>query len=201
MSAATFWNERFQAEHYIYGLEPNAFLAAHQALFPAQGRLLSLGEGEGRNGVHLAREGYEVTALDGSSMAFEKLRKLAFDQGVRVSEWLADVTQADLGIERWEGIYNIFCHLPSEARIALYAKIKAALRRGGVFLTEQFTPQQLAYTSGGPKDPDMLVTLAELLVAFPADEVLYAGEETVALEEGSHHLGTASVVRFIVRKR
>ncbi|HEY9856297.1 MAG TPA: class I SAM-dependent methyltransferase [Stenomitos sp.] len=196
---STFWDERFQQATYVYGEAPNDFLAANWQLFP-KGELLSLGEGEGRNAVFLAEQGLKVTAMDSSQAGLAKLAQLAERRGVQVPTERGDLTQADLGHERWEGLYNIFCHLPSEARQALYGRIKQALKPGGLFLTEQFTPEQLNYTSGGPKDPDMLVTLDELRRAFGGWDVLVASEEVIQLDEGPFHQGAASVVRFIARK-
>lgn len=194
------WDTRFQQADYVYGEEPNEFLRREAHQFPPGGEILSLGEGEGRNGVYLAEQGFRVTALDGSSVALDKLRQLAGRRGVRLETRLGDVTREELGAGRWDGIYNVFCHLPSAARAELAGRIRAALRPGGVYLTEQFTPEQLAYQSGGPKDPDMLVRLAELEAAFAGWEIAYAAEERVMLAEGAHHQGPAVVVRFVARK-
>lgn len=196
----TMWDERFQREDYVYGEQPNAFLAAQAHLFLSGGEILSLGEGEGRNAVFLAEHGFNVTALDSSKAGFEKLHRLAETRGVRVGEWFADVTEADLGSERWDGIVNIFCHLPSDARPTLYERIKHALKPGGVFLTEQFSTEQLKFSSGGPRLPDMLLETEELHQAFRGFELLQAERSMVQLDEGPFHQGPASVIRFIARK-
>lgn len=206
MSQTNMWDTRFAQAEYVYGREPNVFLAEHHLLFPKGARVLSLGEGEGRNAVFLARYGYDVTAMDASEEGMRKLSRLAAEGGVLVSQRLVDVTQAELGTSRWHGIVNIFCHLPSGDRQALYAKIRQALKPGGVFLTELFTPRQLDYASGGPKDPDMLVEPAELIAAFASSpeagfEILMAEEEVVTLDEGPFHQGPGAVVRFIARRK
>jgi len=61
------WDERYSAEHYVYGTEPNQFLEQRVASLP-RGDVLCLAEGEGRNAVFLARRGYRVTAVDASSV-------------------------------------------------------------------------------------------------------------------------------------
>lgn len=200
MSTAGFWDVRFQQADYVYGEAPNDFLRAEAHRLAAQGEILSLGEGEGRNAVFLAEQGYRVMALDSSRMAMDKLARLAAKRGVQVESWLSDVASAELGVERWDGIANIFCHLPSAARPALLARVRGALRPGGIFLTEQFSLDQLGFQSGGPKDPDLLVQLAEFEEAFTGMEVLHAGHEVVTLSEGPFHQGPASVIRFVVRK-
>jgi len=206
MSSSNMWDTRFSQEEYVYGREPNVFLAEHHLLFPKGARVLSLGEGEGRNAVFLARYGYDVTAMDASEEGMRKLSRLAAEGGVLVSQRLADVTQADLGTSRWNGIVNVFCHLSSGDRQALYAKIRNALKPGGVYLSEMFTPRQLDYRSGGPKDPDMLVEPDELIQAFTGSpdsgfEIVLAEEEVVTLDEGPFHQGPGSVVHFIARRK
>jgi SAM-dependent methyltransferase len=201
MSSSNMWDTRFAQEAYVYGRDPNAFLAEHHLLLPKGARVLSLGEGEGRNAVFLARYGYDVTALDASEEGMRKLSKLAAERGVLVSQRLEDVTQAELGTSSWHGIVNVFCHLPSSDRQALYAKIRQALKPGGVYLSEMFTPRQLDYGSGGPKDPDMLVEPDELMRAFEGFEIVMAEEEVVTLDEGPFHQGPGSVVHFIARRK
>ena len=61
------WDERFNQPEYVYGKLPNDFLNEHWCSLP-QGNILSLGEGEGRNAVFLAEKGYNVVALDASSV-------------------------------------------------------------------------------------------------------------------------------------
>jgi SAM-dependent methyltransferase len=201
MSQTSFWDTRFGQADYVYGRHPNAFLAEHHLVFPKGARILSLGEGEGRNAVFLARQGYDLTAMDASEEGMRKLSKLAAEGGVLVSQRQEDVTRADLGKSRWNGIVNVFCHLPSSERWDLYARIREALKPGGVFLSEMFTPRQLDHASGGPKDPDLLVEVDELKRAFEGFEIVLAAEELVTLDEGPFHQGPASVVRFIARKQ
>ncbi|HEY9899222.1 MAG TPA: class I SAM-dependent methyltransferase [Pantanalinema sp.] len=197
---AIFWNERFKQEAYVYGEAPNDFVATHGHLLPPGSRVLSLGEGEGRNATHLAARGSLVTALDSSEEGFEKLKRLAEKRGVTVETVLGDVTTSDMGTDRWDAILDIYCHLPGAVRGRLYENIRRALKPGGMFMTEQFAPGQLAYQSGGPKDLDMLLPLSELTAAFDGWEVLVASEEVVQLDEGPFHQGAAAVTRFIARK-
>ena len=75
------WNDRYNTDDYAYGKTPNAFLAERFAAIP-RGRVLSLAEGEGRNAVFLAKQGYAVTAVDGSAVGLAKARALAGWGGV-----------------------------------------------------------------------------------------------------------------------
>ena len=52
------WDQRYAEPGFAYGTEPNDFLAASLGHLPAHGDILSLAEGEGRNGVFLAQRGF-----------------------------------------------------------------------------------------------------------------------------------------------
>ena len=79
------WDERYSAKGYAYGTTPNEFLVESVNSIP-KGKVLSLAEGEGRNAVFLAKQGYAVTAVDGSVVGLNKARKLAAENDV-VVEW------------------------------------------------------------------------------------------------------------------
>jgi SAM-dependent methyltransferase len=200
MDPRTFWDDKFGPDRLAYGSAPNAFLAEHVDAFPSNGEVLSLGEGEGRNAVFLAERGLRVTAVDASPRGLEKLGQLAAARGVTVTAIAHDLAAFALGDRRWDGIYNIYCHLPPGLRTELYGRIQRALRPGGVFLTEQFAKDQLQFKSGGPKDENLLLSLDEFQQAFSGYEVAYAAAEKTTLDEGPLHQGPASVVRFIARK-
>ena len=62
----------------------------------------------------------------------------------------------------WDLIVSIFCHLPAPVRRALHREVVAGLRPGGYFVVETYTPAQLSLGTGGPPDPSLMMTLAEL---------------------------------------
>lgn len=133
------WDERYSAEEYVYGTSPNNFLEANFSSIP-KGKVLSLAEGEGRNAVFLAKQGYSVTAVDASLVGLNKARKLAEDNGVVIEFIQADLADYDLGENQWDGIVSIFCPLPSSVRKQLHKKVVAGLKPNGVFLIEAYTP-------------------------------------------------------------
>lgn len=56
-------NERYNRAEYVFGTEPNDFLKENFQKIPLGGKVLCLAEGEGRNAVFLAEQGYQVTAM------------------------------------------------------------------------------------------------------------------------------------------
>jgi 2-polyprenyl-3-methyl-5-hydroxy-6-metoxy-1,4-benzoquinol methylase len=194
------WDERYQRETLTYGDEPNDFLAEQAGLL-RPGTCLCLAEGQGRNAVWLAGQGFSVTAVDQSSVGMARAQELAADRGVAVATEVADLAQYDLGVERWDNIVSIFGHLPSELRRDVHRRVVEALRPGAIFLLEAYTPVQLETSgTGGPPDPDMLPTAEILTEELAGLEILLAQEVVRQVNEGEHHRGEGAVVQFIARK-
>jgi SAM-dependent methyltransferase len=194
------WDERYAQPGYAYGTEPNEFLAVAAARIPA-GPVLSLGEGEGRNAAYLAGLGHRVVAVDQSEVGLAKARRLAAERGLTVETVCADLATFPIEPGAWAGVVSIFCHLPRRIRVPLYATIVRALRPGGVLVLEAYTPQQLARGTGGPRDPDMLVSLDDLTRELAGLEFVHARELEREVREGMYHTGVASVVQVIAAQR
>jgi SAM-dependent methyltransferase len=129
------WNQRYSAEHYVYGTEPNDFLAASLEQLPT-GRVLCLAEGEGRNAVFLAALGNQVTAVDASSVGLAKARRLAAKHGVEIETLTCDLAELEIEPGAWDLIVSIFAHTPAPLRADLHRRVATGLRPGGVFLLE-----------------------------------------------------------------
>lgn len=194
------WDQRYAADGFFYGTEPNDFLRQEVARLP-RGELLCLGDGEGRNGVWLATQGHAVTSVDLSAVGLAKARLLAQQRGVAIATVHADLATFDLGEARWHAVVSIFCHLPSALRRDVYARVVRSLRPGGVVLLESYTPAQLGRGTGGPPVADMMVDLATLRADFAGLEVLLGVERERDVHEGTGHRGASSVVQFVAKKR
>jgi SAM-dependent methyltransferase len=193
------WNERYSESGFAYGTEPNAFLREVAGQIPA-GAVLSIGEGEGRNATYLAGLGHRVVAVDRSEVGLAKAKRLAAEQGLAIETQCADLETFCIQPEAWAGIVSIFCHLPRKIRVPLYAAVVRGLQTGGVLLFEAYTPSQIERGTGGPKDPDMLATLADLTVELAGLQFVHAQEVEREVCEGRYHTGIASVVQVVARR-
>jgi SAM-dependent methyltransferase len=193
------WDERYSQPGFAYGTEPNEFLVAAAGRIP-DGPVLSLGEGEGRNAAYLADLGHRVVAVDQSEAGLAKARKLAADRGLTVETVCADLASFPIEPGAWAGIVSIFCHLPRRVRVPLYAAAVRGLKPGGVLVLEAYTPNQLGRDTGGPKDPDMLVTLADLTEELAGLGFIHSRELDREVREGAYHTGAAAVVQVIGRR-
>jgi SAM-dependent methyltransferase len=190
------WDERYSEPGFSYGTAPNEFLVSVAGKLP-KGKILSLAEGEGRNAVYLAALGYEVTGVDGSEVGLRKAVSLAAERGVVITTIHADLSSFKIEPEAWDGIIACYCHVPSSIRAPLFRAAVLGLRPGGVFVLEAFSKEQLAYGTGGPQSPDMLMSLEELTQELDGLEFVHAVRIERDVREGSKHTGLASVVQIL----
>lgn len=194
------WNTRFQSENYVYGKEPNAFLKEFHQKLNLSGDTLAIAEGEGRNAVYLAEQGMNVTTWDFAESGLAKTNKLAEERGVVISTEFVDLNEANWGKAKWDEIVCIFGHFPAELRQKTLQGVKEAVKPGGYFLTEVYSPYQLPYKSGGPKDLDFLYRPDEFLKTFADWRIVHFFMGEASRHEGELHNGLAHVIQFVGQK-
>ncbi len=200
MSTSLAWDERYTGGEFQFGAAPNEYLRAQAWRFNPGMATLAVGDGEGRNGVWLAKLGLAVTTLDWSCVAVAKAQEFAARRGVPLDARQADVTQWDWPKAQYDLIAWIYLHLPPEDRAIATAGCLRALKPGGLLVLECFSPAQEGRRSGGPKIPALLWDRAIVEREFATLEVLELTEGAVRLDEGPRHQGLAEVVRGVLRK-
>lgn len=196
-----FWNQRYAVEEYVFGTEPNAFLTEQAHRFAPGQKVLAVADGEGRNGVWLARQGLDVLAVDVSPPALEKARKLAARHGVALETELADLFAWEWGEERFDAVVAIFIQfVPPDRRHRLHRLMRQALKPGGLILLQGYTPKQLEYKTGGPSERANLYTAEDLRGEFADLEILHLREHESEISEGAGHSGMSALVEMVARK-
>jgi SAM-dependent methyltransferase len=199
VSTRDFWNEKFANTEYAYGTEPNEFLAASVAMLKP-GAALSLAEGEGRNAVWLAQQGFTVSSIEQSEKGVAKTLRLALQRGVIVMAERGELETFHIQPNSWDLIVSVYAHTPQELRRKLHRQVVAGLKPGGVFILEAYTPAQIPNNTGGPKDASLMPT-AELLRSelngLVFDHIAEVERDVV---EGSLHTGTAQVVQVVAHR-
>jgi len=194
-----FWNERFSMDEYIYGTIPNKFFKEQiDKLKP--GRLLLLGEGEGRNSVYASTKGWKVDAVDFSKTAKEKALLLAKQNDVNINYTINNLADFIPNENCYDAIGLIFVHLKPDSRFVAHERIINALKNNGRIILEAFEKQQLGKKTGGPQSAEMLYSNEELKNDFKDLKIHFLEEKTVLLNEGDSHKGKASVIRFVAEK-
>lgn len=201
MSIQNMWNEKFSRDGFLYGKEPNAFLAAYEHLLSPNSKILMLGEGEGRTACYMALKGHIVTALDASDVGLDKTRALAKEAGVTIETVHADLNEWR-SEKKYNGVLTSFLHLPEPLRTEAFTHALDTVESGGYFMGEFFSLKQLSRDSGGPKMPELLYTLASAEKIFNRDDIkiIKLDECVEYLSEGSGHQGDAELIRVIAQK-
>ena len=195
------WNARFAGEEYIFGTEPNTFLATQASRLPQSGRALAIADGEGRNGVWLARQGLDVTSVDFSATGLAKAAALAARHGVAPAFVHADLEQWDWGAPRFDVVVGIFFQFaPPPFRALIFRRMREVLNPGGLLLIQGYTPAQLTYKTGGPSELDQLYTAELLRAEFAGMEFLALDEYEAELAEGPRHKGMSAVIDLVARQ-
>ena len=195
-----FWNNRYAEKEYAYGTEPNQFLKENLGLLP-KGKILFVAEGEGRNAVFAAQNGFDVYALDYSESAKDKALQLALDKKVTLQYSVFDVLECSYPENFFDVVVLIFAHFPFEIRKKAHQKIQSFLKPNGKILFEAFTKEQLNYESGGPKEITMLFSEKEIKDEFSEVSFDFINTEIIKLNEGPYHQGKGAVIRFLATKR
>lgn len=202
----SFWDQQFAGDAFKYGERPNEFLVSQASRLQAHSRVLLPGDGEGRNSVWLAEQGQAAVALDQSQVGLDKARRLALSRQVHIDTVLADLSDWVPGEATWDAVVMVFLHLPPALRAKVHLALWRSLKPGGWFILEAFHPKQLGRSSGGPKQLDMLYTLADVrsdLAAVDVDDLneSIAWEGDVQLDEGPGHQGLGYVVHYVAQRR
>ena len=194
------WDERFAQPDLLYGDGPNAFLREQSADWTPGAHVLVPGDGYGRNGRWLARQGFHVHTVDLSPVGVERSRVSAKAAGLQMKIERADLATWNWPTSEYDVVASIFVHLPPDCRSIIHGSMLRALKPGGILILEAFSPAQLQYTSGGPKQIELLYTNEILRRDFAGAEILMLAESVVELEEGPRHSGPGGVVRGIFRR-
>lgn len=194
-----FWEERYAAEAYAYGTAPNVFFKETIGEIP-KGKLLFPAEGEGRNAVFAAQLGYEVYAFDTSKEGKIKADQLAQKYDVTLDYSVGNLEALNYPENYFDAVILIYAHVPAEIRTAFCQHLLRLLKPNGQIIFEGFSQEQLNYTSGGPKNSEMLFSEAQVKNDFSNLAFDLLTTEVINLDEGKYHQGLGSVVRFKAKK-
>lgn len=200
--AKQFWNERFNRSEFIFGKEPNEYLvdAASNYLKPSSS-VLCIADGEGRNGVWLAKQGMKVTGFDISDIALAKARQFAADNGVNIQYSLCDTDGFHWQANSYDAVIGIFIQFADpEMRARIFWQVHQTLKPSGLFILQGYTPKQLEYKTGGPSLIEHLYTeemIRELSWEFKVLDLRCYEKE---LSEGAKHSGMSALLGMVAQK-
>ena len=202
----TFWNDRYRASEYAYGTQANAYFKQCLGQIPKVGTILMGSEGEGRNAVYAAKQGWQVAAYDISEEGYKKAQRLAEEYPVQLDYRVGELPDLGFQPETYDAAALIYAHIPPQLRVDYHRLIDAYLKPDGYLIFEAYSKSHLAYRGkngqvGGPGKLEMLFSVEEIQSYFPNYEFFELEEKEVNLSEGNRHQGLGSVIRCFGQKK
>lgn len=198
------WNQRYTSIEYSYGITPNEYFKEKLSYVP-KGKILLPADGEGRNGVFAALNGWEVHSCDFSEQGKIKAKKLADINNVQIEYQVGDFSELSY-TDNFDLLALIYAHFPADVKIDLFKKAGSYLKRGAYVIVEVFSKNNLKYREknpsiGGPTDLGVLFNTSEIEQALTNFTIIELEEKVVWLNEGKGHLGEGSVIRCFAQKK
>jgi 2-polyprenyl-3-methyl-5-hydroxy-6-metoxy-1,4-benzoquinol methylase len=201
MQSAETWNERYSEPGFVFGTQPNAYLADKRVLIEPGKTALAVADGEGRNSVWLAQQGLNVDAFDVSPVGVAKARQLAQQAAVTVNYHVSSCDDWDWRPAAYDYVVAIFVQFADpEMRRRLFTNMITALKPGGFLILQGYTPKQLEYNTGGPGLPEHLYTEEMLKSAFADLRLIDMQVYEAELDEGTRHRGMSALIGMVGRK-
>lgn len=142
------WNGKYKKEGFYWGIKPEAGLK-EVLKYAQKGAALDIGAGEGRNSVFLAKNGFEVEAIDKDKKELEKCKKLAkkYKLLTRIKTKVADVRRFRFARNKYSLVVAIasldFLKFSEIKKIV--SQIKKSLKKEGVFYLVVFSKKDPAF--------------------------------------------------------
>jgi tellurite methyltransferase len=133
------WNSKYETEVYLFGEKPIPFLVENAHLLP-KGKVLDIAMGEGRNGVYLATQGFDVLGLDISEKGLQKAHNLAKKNNVTIETKVVDLESFTLEPNSYD---VILCSYYMQRD--LFQQFQSALKPGGMIVVETYNVDYLKY--------------------------------------------------------
>ena len=194
------WDERYSIDEYLFGKEPAQALLRNEEHLVSGGTTLVIADGEGRNSVYLAKKGFKVTATDNSIVANRKAKSLAVIENVQVDYRLEDFFDINWSEKNYDNVIGIcFQFVPHHLIDNVLMDLRSATKKGGTLLIHGYTPTQLKYGTGGPKDKSLMYTKDTFTNLFHESEIFKLEEYEAIINEGVGHSGLSAMIDFIAK--
>ena len=155
------WDRMYAGKELLWSAEPNRFVVEELAGV-APGRALDLACGEGRNALWLASRGFDVHAVDFSGVALERARRMADARSLTVRWEQADLATFVPEPRAYTTVLVCYLQLPWDGMAAVLDRAADAVAPGGTLLVVGHDLDNLTHGHGGPKDPAVLYTPAQV---------------------------------------
>lgn len=156
------WDERYRAADRLWSTTPNTFVA-HRLADVEPGVGLDLASGEGRNAIWLAERGWEMVAVDFSSVALDRGRALSDEVEFIAADVFSWEPDRDFDL-----VLIAYLQVEAESLAELVRRARDWLKPGGELFMVGHDLSNLDEGVGGPQVPDLLWDL-DLMLGWLGD--------------------------------
>lgn len=195
------WDNSFSDTDFVYGESANIFIQTKSELIPAKSSVACFAEGEGRNAIHIAKQGHDVTTYDQSVVGLDKTNELAAKNNVNVHTIEMDLTQEKVNEHQYDAAIMVFGHVQKSDQAFLMDSLINAVKPGGYIIFEVYSEDQLAYKTGGPPAKEMLYNPSDVLEWMQGEKCLHFYYGEAERTEGKRHTGTGHVIQVVLEKK
>jgi SAM-dependent methyltransferase len=173
------WDTRYKSADNIWSLSPNEFVAQYLEHLPT-GSMIDLAGGEGRNALWFASRGWQVENVEFSKIALGKFCDRAEKENLQA---LCKATHADVTEDIQFALQNIdlgviaYLHIESTGLTKAIQSLVSNIKPGGTFFGIWHARENLVDGFGGPQDPEVIPTKAEIQEALVASGISGASIE------------------------
>ncbi|MDQ7993785.1 MAG: class I SAM-dependent methyltransferase [Propionicimonas sp.] len=186
---SSMWDARYAASQ-VWDLEPSPTVVEALEGMP-RGRALDVGAGEGRHSLWLASRGWQVTAVDQSTVAVGRIQARAAMLGLDIEAEVADVTHFAPRRRGFDLVLFSYLQLPMVSlKLALRTGAAALAEAGELFLVAHDL-SNVANGYGGPSDPDLMTSADAVAAVLTA-----AGLEVTRAQVVTRQVTTDTGLRF-----
>jgi len=185
--ASRYWNQYFADERPGFNTNPNNFLV-EMVKGRLPGKALDVAMGQGRNGIWLAQQGWDVTGFDIAVQATTCANQQAANLGVTIRTEVNTIGAFDYGVRCWDLILVFYAGVGPSAE-----HIERALKPGGLLLVEAFHEDALRSI----RICGVLFKTGELPARYPGLRTVRY-EEPIAMPDFAQK--PTRVVRFCAQK-
>lgn len=146
-------------------------------------RLLDLGCGPGACTWYMAREGFSVCAIDGSTTAIERLVERLAAENLKAETVVRSYEELPWADETFDGVVDnvSLCCNPFSTCKQIVEEVARTLKPGGRFCSVNFTPRTWGYGLGDPVEPNAFNNICEGPLAGKGFSLFMSREQVDAL--------------------
>ena len=113
---------------------------------------------------------------------------------------LEDFFDIDWSRKQYDNVVGIcFQFIPPDLIEEVFMGLRLATKKGGTILIHGYTPEQIHYGTGGPKDVSLMYSERTFTRSFTKSETHLLKKYEATISEGPGHNGKSAMIDFVAK--